>query len=803
MKIYFQRFVVGAPNLIELPIVPYNTTINGSDLVRDQHIYSLFVWCYDTNYPSGIGINALSAFVHPNFTIGSLEQLLPPNVYLHERYRHSMDETVFEFPDTDTEDEDDYEGISNDAIHHELLQFRDDLKTGKYVNLFKDFLKKLREAKARGISFMANSEPSDEKATGKGIPPTTPQSEKDKEEKKRPSMMKPGPKRPGDVDRDQQALNDLKEQDVQPGVPPEPLETEKKKEKKIRKPKYATFLGLSKKGPKFDALKKALQAKAEKPKGTLDDLIPQEIREKSKQQGRSILSFVSEVKKKPPKPEPGMEGEKKPEEEKPKTEGKAKEEKGKVNKQKLMEALNMLKSNGKKTEAGKSQKKEVKKQPGNNKKPEKKEQKKEQAEKGEKKKEKKGEQVTILLNFTYVQLINYQRGRGSISQQLIHSSQIACQLEQDTFGELVQDKMKVQERIYLAQHSNEQARTGFCLSSLLTKSLPASRTLKHLCGLLLFLKPQDQSRFDSLVCDCIGIGEVLLQRVVACNSHYAYSCRSNLYPLHNLVQMPSVTIAYTIIIQFREPYYIVLIRPELILQQNLSREYNNRKLRMDPAIRMLREQINKVISKIQKLETELNSAMLDIQKYHEIILELDNWIYLMNLMENEQYSLVVNEVDKNLKVVDSMKMSNMELKKEILFQKKMQHDIVEGTKRQHENIKLENIEMHYETGPIIYNAKTTMQQTVKLIEEEVENLRERNEEMERKMKKRPNFMQCVKAAEEIEELTKAKATIIQMLKSEQQVEKEREEKKAGTNSMFSCLQPTSSIDFTVFSSNNM
>ena len=184
---------------------------------------------------------------------------------------------------------------------------------------------------------------------------------------------------------------------------------------------------------------------------------------------------------------------------------------------------------------------------------------------------------------------------------------------------------------------------------------------------------------------------------------------------------------------------------------------------------MVREQIDKMATKSQRLEGDVNSLALDLQKYQDEILELDNWIYLMNLLQNGQYSGTVTEIDKNLKSGASLRACNIELKKELLFQHKMQHDLMEGTSHLLSAMEIEHNEMQFESGANIYNAKAKMLATIKSIEKEVQSLAKKNVVMATKLKRNAVFVQCDKIMMEAEELCKAKRTIMQISKLQHQV----------------------------------
>eukprot|EP00826_Nyctotherus_ovalis_P060685 TRINITY_DN8543_c0_g4_i1.p3 TRINITY_DN8543_c0_g4~~TRINITY_DN8543_c0_g4_i1.p3 ORF type:complete len:142 (+),score=80.16 TRINITY_DN8543_c0_g4_i1:99-524(+) len=138
----------------------------------------------------------------------------------------------------------------------------------------------------------------------------------------------------------------------------------------------------------------------------------------------------------------------------------------------------------------------------------------------------------------------------------------------------------------------------------------------------------------------------------------------------------------------------------------------------------------------------------------------------MNLMQSEQYSLVVNKIDKNLKVSESLQAQNQRLKKEILFQKKLQQDIQVESRRLEESMVVERLEMEHEEAETVGRAKEKMQQTVDVIESEVELLKKRNEELLETLKKRKYFSLYKENMDEIDELVKAKKSILDIFQQQ-------------------------------------
>ena len=95
--IEFQRYIVGRPNLIEIPIVPVQEDKSlhfDAGAAFNYHVKTLWVWCFNDNYPGRIDIDC--AFLSPNMSIkiGDVEKMLPYGMYLHKKYNNSKFHSV-------------------------------------------------------------------------------------------------------------------------------------------------------------------------------------------------------------------------------------------------------------------------------------------------------------------------------------------------------------------------------------------------------------------------------------------------------------------------------------------------------------------------------------------------------------------------------------------------------------------------------------------------------------------------------------------------------------------------------------
>lgn len=93
----FQRYIVGRPNLLKLPVYPvqedkslhWQAGGNFHYLVKE-----LYVWCYNESYPARIEVDCKDLSPAYSIKIGDLEKTLPYGMYLHKMYEHQKFQSV-------------------------------------------------------------------------------------------------------------------------------------------------------------------------------------------------------------------------------------------------------------------------------------------------------------------------------------------------------------------------------------------------------------------------------------------------------------------------------------------------------------------------------------------------------------------------------------------------------------------------------------------------------------------------------------------------------------------------------------
>lgn len=98
--IEFQRYIVGRPNLIQMPLVPAQEDkslhfVAGANF--DYHIKHLWVWCFSDVYPGRIDIDCSHLSTNMSIKIGDVEKMLPYGMYLHKMYNHQKFHSVVSF----------------------------------------------------------------------------------------------------------------------------------------------------------------------------------------------------------------------------------------------------------------------------------------------------------------------------------------------------------------------------------------------------------------------------------------------------------------------------------------------------------------------------------------------------------------------------------------------------------------------------------------------------------------------------------------------------------------------------------
>ena len=101
----FQRYVVGRPNLIRLPVVPvqedkslhFQAGCNFHYLVKD-----LWVWCFNDVYPARLEVDCQALSPNLPIKIGDVEKMLPYGMYLHKQYAHQKFHSVVRLQTTNS-----------------------------------------------------------------------------------------------------------------------------------------------------------------------------------------------------------------------------------------------------------------------------------------------------------------------------------------------------------------------------------------------------------------------------------------------------------------------------------------------------------------------------------------------------------------------------------------------------------------------------------------------------------------------------------------------------------------------------
>ena len=87
----FQRYIVGRPNLLKLPIYPvqedkslhWQAGANFMYLIKE-----VYVWSYNDTYPGRIEVDCKDLTPSYPIKLGDVERMLPYGIYLHKMYDH-------------------------------------------------------------------------------------------------------------------------------------------------------------------------------------------------------------------------------------------------------------------------------------------------------------------------------------------------------------------------------------------------------------------------------------------------------------------------------------------------------------------------------------------------------------------------------------------------------------------------------------------------------------------------------------------------------------------------------------------
>lgn len=91
MHISLQRYIVGRPNLLKMPIYPVQEDKSyhfQAGAVFNYNIKEVYVWCFNETYPARLEVDC--QWLSPKFSVklGDLERMLPYGMYLHKQYDH-------------------------------------------------------------------------------------------------------------------------------------------------------------------------------------------------------------------------------------------------------------------------------------------------------------------------------------------------------------------------------------------------------------------------------------------------------------------------------------------------------------------------------------------------------------------------------------------------------------------------------------------------------------------------------------------------------------------------------------------
>lgn len=99
MKVRFNRFIPGKPNLITLPLkftnLNHNYWIGEAGCEFYNSLSSIDVWVFNDDFPAALEID--SHFAQPDipFRVAELEQIMPDGIILHKKYLKNKTLTIF------------------------------------------------------------------------------------------------------------------------------------------------------------------------------------------------------------------------------------------------------------------------------------------------------------------------------------------------------------------------------------------------------------------------------------------------------------------------------------------------------------------------------------------------------------------------------------------------------------------------------------------------------------------------------------------------------------------------------------
>jgi hypothetical protein len=81
-----QRYIVGKPNLINIPVIPVNQEKSlhwSAGCIFHYMVKDVWVWSFMDNYPARIEVDCSHLSPNMALKIGDVEKLLPYGMYLH------------------------------------------------------------------------------------------------------------------------------------------------------------------------------------------------------------------------------------------------------------------------------------------------------------------------------------------------------------------------------------------------------------------------------------------------------------------------------------------------------------------------------------------------------------------------------------------------------------------------------------------------------------------------------------------------------------------------------------------------
>lgn len=100
MKMEFNRFIMGRPNPITLPVIHVNLEKSqyfkfGANV--EQLIRRLELWTYTDQFPPRIEVDIEYMSVTTGVQIGDVEKTLPHGVFLHKKYDHQKYHAIMKY----------------------------------------------------------------------------------------------------------------------------------------------------------------------------------------------------------------------------------------------------------------------------------------------------------------------------------------------------------------------------------------------------------------------------------------------------------------------------------------------------------------------------------------------------------------------------------------------------------------------------------------------------------------------------------------------------------------------------------